>query len=334
MTKPKFKRKKFLKKWDDKGVASTVGTIMAIMVILALLSLVTNHYVPVWMTDGESSHMEEALAQFGSFKTTLDNQMLLAEIQYHSNIEFNSMSSYTAIKLGSDGVPIFASPTHGELGMNSNRGIVSVETIYTINDVDYSISESSMGEIGLAVPNRYFVPQTIVYENGAIIRHQNDGEQMVADARFSVINKSSGSDFHYEAAVTLVWLFGAGSASGSGMEGISSKLFGMNVQSYENLNSSIYINHTTQYGEAWFEFYNHTLHNAYAPDPSLVDYSQTGGTTIVSTGFYSVTLTDLGDELYDLSIVLKNTNGCLKKLDLNVGYIDIAIGRQKGSYEV
>src|SRR5437867_8242758 len=53
---------------DEKGVASTVGTIMALLVFLTFLSLIVNQYVPVWMKDSEASHMNGALGQFGGLK--------------------------------------------------------------------------------------------------------------------------------------------------------------------------------------------------------------------------------------------------------------------------
>ena len=163
MTRARFKRLRSSKRWGDQGVASTVGTIMAIMVILALLSLITNHYVPVWMKDNESSHMEMALTQLGSLKASVDNQMLSAEVLYYTGNEFASMSVYTAIKLGSEGIPVFASPTPGELAIKQDQSMVSVETIGNNSGVDFNVAETTKGSIGLSVPNRYFVPLSLIH---------------------------------------------------------------------------------------------------------------------------------------------------------------------------
>ncbi len=319
---------KHSKRWNDKGVASTVGTIMAIMVILALLSLVTNHYVPVWMKDTESSHMELAVSQFGSFKTTMDNQMLFAEVLYYTNREFTSMPVYTAVKLGSDGVPVFASPTQGELGLYLNDGAFTVDTVYLLNDTNIPVNKTTMGNIKLSVPNRYFVPQTIIYENGGIIRRQSDGEAVVAEPRFSIANNTQGSNYSYDVTITSIWLFGLGSASGNGVEGVNSKLIGMDFQTYDDVNSSIYINLTTSYGNAWYSFYNNTLANSYKP--GTVTFSETGTSTTVETSFYKITLEEVGFDDYTLDVELKNTGNCLKSLNLNVAYIDIAIGQKRG----
>jgi hypothetical protein len=329
MTRTGFKRVGFSKRWDDRGVASTVGTIMAIMVILALLSLVTNHYVPVWMEDSESNHIELALSQLSSFKTTMDNQMLFAEVLHETGKEFTSTPVYTAVKLGSDGVPVFASPTHGELGINTDEGDVSVSFMDDQNGTNDHIQTNVNGNIELWVPNRYFVPQTLTYENGAILRYQNDGEIVIADPHFSISNKTGSGSESYEVSINLIWLFGVGSASGSGVEGITSKLLGMDFLESDNINSSIYVNHSTEYGEAWFTYYNETLDNAYEPDLGSISYSQVLGTTTVETSFYKVELTKAAEFDYTISIELKNTDDCLTKLNLNTSYVDIGIGRQR-----
>src|SRR6059058_1762713 len=64
---------------DEEGVASTVGTIMALLVFLTFLSLIVNQYVPVWMKDSEASHMNGALGQFGGIKGAIDLQILAAQ---------------------------------------------------------------------------------------------------------------------------------------------------------------------------------------------------------------------------------------------------------------
>src|SRR4030067_63250 len=127
---------------DESGVASTVGTIMALLVFLTFLSLIVNQYVPVWMKDTEASHMSGAFGQLGTFKGSVD------------------------------------------------------------------------------VLTRYYIPQSVVYENGAVIRSQSDGQAVRADPTFEVdvVNNS------VQVSWTHVSLFGQGSASGTTTEGIHPKL--------------------------------------------------------------------------------------------------------------
>src|SRR5256885_4860483 len=64
---------------DERAVASTVGTIMALLVFLTFLSVIVNQYVPIWMKDSEASHMNLSLGQFGGIKGDIDLQMLAAQ---------------------------------------------------------------------------------------------------------------------------------------------------------------------------------------------------------------------------------------------------------------
>jgi hypothetical protein len=313
MTNSRSERLRFSKRWDDGGVASTVGTIMAIMVILALLSLITNHYVPVWMEDSESNHIELATSQLSGFKTTMDNQMMFAEILAITGNEFTSIP----IKLGSDGVPVFAAPTQGELGINSDSGEISIELLDEPgNKTDY-FSRTTKGNIELKVPNRYYVPQTLIYENGAILRRQSDGEVVIAEPHMTIANKSSGTDESFDVSINLMWLFGTGSASGSNVEGINSKLVGMDLLEFNDVNSSIYLNHTSRYGDAWFNFYNSTLRDSYTP--SSVTYTEIGNVITAETDFYKLVRTKLSEVKYTLEVELKNTDDCLSKLKLKIG---------------
>src|SRR5213594_2634451 len=73
---------------DEKGVASTVGTIMALLVFLTFLSLIVNQYVPVWMKDSEASHMNGALGQFRGIKGAIDLQILSAQASKISGTDY------------------------------------------------------------------------------------------------------------------------------------------------------------------------------------------------------------------------------------------------------
>ncbi|MFA5895786.1 MAG: hypothetical protein WC985_02645, partial [Thermoplasmata archaeon] len=96
---------------DERGVASTVGTIMALLVFLTFLSLIVNQYVPVWMKDSEAAHINGAIGQFGGIKGAIDLQVLGAQMAQNSGSVFIPTTSSTAVTLGVDGVPIFSAPT-------------------------------------------------------------------------------------------------------------------------------------------------------------------------------------------------------------------------------
>ena len=155
---------------DEEGVASTVGTIMALLVFLTFLSLIVNQYVPVWMKDSEASHMNGALGQFGGIKGAIDLQILAAQAAQIAGTHYIPVTASSAVSLGVDGVPIFAASTLGTIQSFPDAGPFIVTFNYQISGVSTPVREQSNGSIELDVGNRYYVPQKIAYENGAIVR--------------------------------------------------------------------------------------------------------------------------------------------------------------------
>ena len=240
---------------DDRGVASTVGTIMAILVFLTFLSLIVNQYVPVWMKDSEAAHMNAAVGQFGGFKGTIDLQVLAAQVAQQVGLHYIPVTSSTPVTLGLDGVPIFAAPTVGEMTVRPDDGPWSVVFYYDIRGVPTRVTEAASGAVLLDVGNRYFIPQRIVYENGAVLKWQLDGQTMRAQPVFEPSRVNNTLDLSFQ----LVSIYGRGGVTGTSTEIVSTKLFGLDRQDYEDLSSSIWINHTSAYGLAWYNFLNASL---------------------------------------------------------------------------
>ncbi len=252
-------------------MASTVGTIMALLVFLTFLSLITNQYVPVWMKDSEAGHMGEALGQMGVFKSNIDLQTLAAQTAQIVNRHYIPVTTFSSVKLGVDGVPIFSSPTIGELTINQTRSAWSLWFQYSISGNATTVAEGLNcvdsqgrlegcgGNVRLHVFNRYFPQQSIVYENGALIRAQADGQVVKGEPSFRafVANNSAEIDF------TLIDLFGTGGVAGIGAEGIQARVISVDLQEYGDLLTDVYVNASTAYGPAWFRFLNDTLGLAY-----------------------------------------------------------------------
>ena len=251
---------------DDEGVASTVGTIMALLVFLTFLSLIVNQYVPVWMKDSEAAHMSGALGQFGGFKGSVDLQVLAAQIARDAGSHYIPVTTSNAITLGTDGVPIFAAPTLGEMAVVPDAAAWTVEFYYDIRGVPTFVEEASSGAISLSVQNRYYIPQRLVYENGAVIRWQADGQIIRAPPVFEPIRLNGSLDMSFQ----LISLYGRDSVSGTTTEVVNAKVFGMDRQDYTDLvpmvisgeDVLIAINHTSAYGVAWYQFFNNTLSKA------------------------------------------------------------------------
>lgn len=241
------------------GVAGTVGTIMALLVFLTFLSLITNQYVPVWMKDSEAAHMGDALGQFGQFKTSIDLQILVAHRAAIEDEDYTPVTTFSSVKLGVEGVPIFAVPTMGDLRANENVSTWNVAFNYQTDNAT-TVPESNCacgGSIRLQVFNRYYVPQTISYENGAIMRSQFDGQIVKGEPSFLIrlAENSVVIDFR----LVELFVMGAGGVTGYGTEGLSARLIALDVQEYRSLLTNVDITARTLYGPAWYRFFNDTL---------------------------------------------------------------------------
>src|SRR5881409_2021232 len=98
---------------DEEGVASTVGTIMALLVFLTFLSLIVNQYVPVWMKDSEAAHMNTALGNFGSLKGAIDLQVLAAQAARNAGVFYIPATAWPRSASGSTACPSSPPPRSG-----------------------------------------------------------------------------------------------------------------------------------------------------------------------------------------------------------------------------
>lgn len=258
-------RKNGLKE-DDTGVATTVGTIMALLVFLSLLSLVTQQFVPVWMEDKEAYHMDEVMTQFSYLKGNVDNLVMN---------DFTDYQLYSTFKLGSEGIPMFASSSPGIMRSRPGSGSFDLEFDINSTEEDESYEFSAGGNISLEVLNRYFESQTIVYEYGAILLEQGNREDSLirADPAISIDNKGNNSDPSYFLNINLVDIRGERrNIGGTGAAGVTTELLGTfkgtfssadneTLRSIENTMISL----KTHYPSAWENWFaNETdLNNDY-----------------------------------------------------------------------
>ena len=327
---------------DETGIASTVGTIMALLVFLTFLSLIVNQYVPVWMKDSEAAHMSGAFGQFGNLKSGIDFQVLAATAAAQSQTRYVPVTTFAPITLGVDGVPIFAGPTTGELTLRPEAAPWTVEFYYSISGAATKSTDRSAGQILLDVHNRYFVPQVLAYESGGIIRSQVLGQAVRAEPSFAV-TKTQNS---VAVAFTLVSLFGTGAAAGTTTDGVSARLIGVDRQDYSTIQSSLWINHTTAFGPAWYGLFNDTFAKAFGVTPERfgtcpAPYCYTRAYVdshpallLVETPHYEVRTTwDPSAATYSVYLEVKNDWQNLDPVGLAIGaivvqhaYVEAAVG--------
>ena len=297
---------------DDEGVASTVGTIMALLVFLTFLSLIVNQYVPAWMKDSEASHMNVAIGQFGGLKGNIDLQILAAQAAQSVGQHYIPVTTSTAVNLGVDGVPIFAGPTLGRLAAVPDSGRFTVTFDYLVRGVRQRVSTFSNGTIELDVANRYYLAQRVAYENGAVIRYQTDGQVIRAMPTFAVANVNNSLDVSFG----LLSLYGSGGTTGTSTEIVNSQVYSVERQDYEGFpaDARVWVNQTSRYGLAWFQFLNQTLAGAlglggtFTKTPLDVGFTAKIGATVVydiRASFNPIT------QQYSLRLEIRNNPGIL-----------------------
>lgn len=322
---------------DEEGVASTVGTIMALLVVLTLLTLVVNQYVPVWGKENEAAHEATVYGQFGALKGTVDTQIIAARSAMLAGSTFIPTESYTAIQLGTEGLPVFSGPTIGQLTGSGDGALWSVQFQYAIDSNVYSVRQSGGGNIVLDVHNRYHVPYSLAYEGGAVIMSQSVGQAIRVEPQFIVLNATTG----VEVAFTMVHLLGSGNVADSGTEGVLTKLLTLDPDVYTNPRGNLWINHTTDFGPAWFQYLNLTLSLAFAiidadfGQPGYTYFEVPSGQSVV-TPYYSLSRFASGDtHNVTLEIVHNPLGGRpITKITLDQAFVNIAIGARGATLEV
>ena len=286
-------RSKFIKK-DKEGVASVIGTIMALLVFLTFLTMFTNTYIPIWMKVNEKSHMDEVLNQFGDIKGKIDSLVVNAQVTGQSTINM-----YQPFTLGSDGVPVFASATAGYLFLKPTGSIdsgVRENFHYSIEGGSPTLfNENGGGCMEFYGPNRYYVQQWYTYENGALMIYQQDGMAMRAGPSLDFILNGDGT---VNAQFDQVDLIGKNSSvSGLGNAGAAIDLIYHDSQTYYlcqsngDDNGDLTMVFTTRYNTTWMSFIRETAMEA-GLNETDGDYTLNETVTIDAyRSVYEITLT-------------------------------------------
>jgi hypothetical protein len=232
------------------------------MVFLTFLGMFTNQYVPIWMKDNESNHMNNVVGQLSNLKSGIDMQVL------NNNDQVASAPIFAPIQLQAEGVPVFASPTMGTLAFTSDGAIggpsVNISYSYNVSGTTYELNWTNGGLTGGSLefygPNRYFIQQNVTMENGAIMLKQVDGEAMLSGIAIRIVNTSG----QLSVKITLTSLTGISKTIGGfGTKSITSTLEYTYYQKLTNA-SGHYFNLTinTKYPSAWKQYFSDLLNKS------------------------------------------------------------------------
>ena len=228
-------------KSSDEAVVGIVTAILLVGLLVIVFSLIQTVYVPQWMEEIESEHMDEVASQFSYLKFATDVQL------QSSN---SNLSISIPITLGSGKIPYLLSEhSYGDLDISSDSLSVTIQN-------DTNSYEYDLGMIQYSSRNSYFVDQIFSYEAGAVIISQHQGDFLSLSPFFS-INKSQMINISF----TLVNVSSVGSktsASGHSISSILTKYISSSDQTI-SIDNVTQIKINTSYPKSWKGFFNETL---------------------------------------------------------------------------
>jgi len=219
---------------NNKGQASAVGAMLALMIVVIILSMITLYYVPVWMEEKERGHMNTVQKEFMDLSATVSSLII--------NNDKSSEGKNTVV-LGNEGIPFFSIGTMGTLRIDP---YISSFRVYNETKV---LNVTSTGNVRFEPQNRYFVQQYFVYENGAVIIDQPTGEILRVEPTFNI----SGSTV----SMTLISISGTDeSITGKNAQTVVTKLMFYESDTYTWGSENITINITSSYLSAWQNYFD------------------------------------------------------------------------------
>jgi len=266
---------------SDEGVVGIVASFLIIGLIVAVISVIQTVYVPKWMEEKEAEHMEEVANQFAQLKYAIDMHVSTAS-------EKNPIS--VPITLGSKELPYFLSiRAFGTLEIIDNACNISIKS----NNQIFSIN---IGIIKFSSLNGYFIDQSYIYENGALILSQDNGNSINFDPSF----KFTPIDFYNVSLdldiVNITPLANKGSISGYATYPIKTE-FLESSELLPEINNISEIRIKTDFTDAWYSFIKSRLINSRF-DNSYYNISK--NQTEVNITFYN--------KLYNINVTINSPN--------------------------
>jgi hypothetical protein len=229
----KFKKSK-------NGVVGIVVAVLLIGLMVSVVSLLQMVYVPKWMEQKEAEHMDVVDAQFSQLKFAIDTQS--------STGQFN-IPIATSITLGSKELPYLMSiRAFGQLEILSDAFILRITN--TSNTFNFSI-----GAIEYSSSNAYYLDQSFIYEAGAIITSQQEGNMISIKPSFYVTKNGETEEILIDIP-DINSIGGKTTGSGYGTTAIQTECIGFDNQIFQDVSQ---ISIETDYTNAWKIYFDWIL---------------------------------------------------------------------------
>jgi len=231
---------------DDEAVVGIVVTVLLIGLILAVIVMLNTVYVPQWLEESESAHMEEVSNQFTQLKYALDIQSMVND----------STAVTTPVKLGTRELPFFNSGrTFGSLQIDESTFNMTIERWNKTTPITVIVDS-----IKYTSGNSYFVNQKYIYEAGALILSQGDANVLYGKPSLSVDGYGNRSTISF-IITNISGVPGKTSVSGYGTYPIYTQVDDIfpEYNRYKSLINVTNITIHTKYTNAW----NRTINSAF-----------------------------------------------------------------------
>jgi hypothetical protein len=161
--------KRILRKTTDSALVGIVTAILLIGLIVIVISIIQIVYVPIIMEQREAEHMDRVAEQFGFLTSIIDNQASYGE---------KGIPIASFVTLGSKELPLLvSSKAYGTLEVLNDSCIITIQND-TLN-ITFPI-----GSIKYSSTNAYYLDQSFIYETGAMIVSQSQGNKMMVRPGF------------------------------------------------------------------------------------------------------------------------------------------------------
>jgi len=229
-------------KSEEEAVVGIVVAVLLAGLLVTVISILQMVYVPKWMEQREAEHMDMVQEQFAQLKTAIDTQ---------SAMQQKNTPIATSITLGSGELPyLMSARAYGELEIREKACTI------TITDSSGNVlNNSSIGIIRYSSANAYFINQEFIYETGAVITNQPNGNMMSIKPQFSI---EKNPNFNISLTIINISSVGGKIASG-GYDTIAVQTEYNNSFALVSYSNVKYLNISTSYANAWEIFMNSTL---------------------------------------------------------------------------
>ncbi len=237
--------------YKEKGVASVIGTLFALLLGVTLLSLFMTQYVPTYMHTSEAQRDMTLLSQYSQIKTDVDVLISTSQLNY---------TIYSSLTLGANGIPIFGVSTPSSLRIEPVRSPNS--PMLYVNFTTGNVSFQSGGMIDSYMYNAYYVQEKIAFVDGFVIRENVDqnNSTVYVGTGFTIANVSGK---YYNIFLTIYNIIGSNYYYvGTDSKNVGVSLLAIVKNTY--VTNTLYLNATGDFSNVilnWFYNQGHSFFN-------------------------------------------------------------------------